>query len=432
MIPELSETEYSALKAAIRDAGRVLVPVVVASDGEVIDGKGRVRAAEELKIPDYPREVVHGLDAEARRLRRLSLNCVRRHLTAEQKREVVRATLLSMPELSNNYLGELTGVDGKTVAAVREDMESTSEIPKLTVFKGKDGKTRPRHVFTRSARETEAASQALQQLGDEAPEKLLTAREVIRKANRVESAAKRESFRPAEDVPPDALVEIHHCDFRQMPVAPGSARLIFTDPLYHREHLPLYSELAEWAKKVLQPGGLLVTYLGTSYLPEVVERLGKHLRYVWTCATMFEGQKTTIHDRHIRTGWKPFLVYSNGPYQPTDWTTDVITAPPQKKRHRYEQPELEAEFLIRRFTKEGELCLDAFCGSGPTAAVGKRRTRRCVTTAIDPNAVAIARERVRTTLVGDPLVRPTITTARMPMEDDDFEFELKSSFSLPA
>ena len=90
MIPELNETEFEALKASIREAGRILVPVVVTSDGEIIDGKGRVRAAEELKITDYPREVVHGLDAEARRLLRLSLNCVRRHLSAEQKREIVR------------------------------------------------------------------------------------------------------------------------------------------------------------------------------------------------------------------------------------------------------------------------------------------------------------------------------------------------------
>ncbi|MBY0458206.1 MAG: ParB/RepB/Spo0J family partition protein, partial [Gemmataceae bacterium] len=254
MIPDLNEAEYEVLKASIREAGRIMVPVVVASDGEVIDGKGRVRAADELKIKEYPREVVHGLDAEARRMRRLSLNCVRRHLSAEQKREIVRATLRATPDLSNNHLGELTGVDGKTVARVREELEATLTVPKLTAFRGRDGKTRPRHVYARSARETVAASEALQQLGDEAPENLLTAREVLRKAKRVGAAAERVSAQPTEVVPPDALVEIHHRDFRQMPVAPGSSRLIFTDPLYHREHLPLYSELAAWAAKVLQPG----------------------------------------------------------------------------------------------------------------------------------------------------------------------------------
>src|SRR5690606_1997359 len=114
---------------------------------------------------------------------------------------------------------------------------------------------------------------ALQTLGEAAPEKLLTAREVVRKAKRVEVARSRDYAQVGLDVPADALVQIHQCDFRNMPVAPGSARLVFTDPLYHREHLHLYSALGEWAARVLQSGGLLVTYLGTSYLPEVVARL---------------------------------------------------------------------------------------------------------------------------------------------------------------
>src|SRR4051794_35073540 len=107
MIPDLTEAEYGVLKASIREAGRIVVPVVVTSDGDIIDGKGRVRAAQEWKITDYPREVVHGLDPEVCRLLRLSLNCVRRHLSVEQKRLIVRATLQASPELSNNYLGEL-------------------------------------------------------------------------------------------------------------------------------------------------------------------------------------------------------------------------------------------------------------------------------------------------------------------------------------
>ena len=102
MIPDLNEAEYEVLKASIREAGRILVPVVKTADGEVIDGKGRVRAADELKIKDYPCEVVHGLDAEARKMLRLSLNCVRRQLSAEQKREIVKDALRATPDLSNN------------------------------------------------------------------------------------------------------------------------------------------------------------------------------------------------------------------------------------------------------------------------------------------------------------------------------------------
>ena len=102
MIPELTEPEYTALKAAIREVGRILVPVVMTGGGEIIDGKGRVRAAEELKISDYDRVIVAGLDEEGCRLHRMALNCARRQLSMEQKREVIRATLRSSPALNNS------------------------------------------------------------------------------------------------------------------------------------------------------------------------------------------------------------------------------------------------------------------------------------------------------------------------------------------
>ena len=400
-------------------------------DDEVIDGKGRVRAAAELDIKDYPREVVHGLDAEARHLMRLSLNCVRRHLSGEQKREAVRAALRSLPHLSNSYLGEMTGVSDKTVAAARAELESTSEIPTLTEFKGKDGKTRPRHLLARTPREQREATDALVRLGDDAPSKLMTAREAVRKAKRTDAATAR-ATRPVAEVPADALAQVHHCDFRRMPVEPGSARLIFTDPLYHRQHLPLYSDLAEWASMVLQSGGLLVTYLGTSFLPEVVRRLDERLRYVWTCATVFNGQKTSVFGPQIRCGWKPLLVYCNGDFEPTDWMGDVIAAPAVKRNHVYEQPEGEAEFFVRRLTWEGDLVLDPFAGSGTTAAACKRLNRRCVTTDIDPAAVATARERVAKTRVGDLLIRPKLTLAPMPPEPGDFDPVDETLTRLPA
>ncbi|MGL4424331.1 MAG: DNA methyltransferase, partial [Gemmataceae bacterium] len=430
-VPELNEGDYEVLKAAIREAGRVLVPVVVTTDGEVIDGKGRIRAADELKLKDYPREVVHGLDAEVRHLMRLSLNCARRQLSAVQKREVVRAALQSLPHLSNNYLGQMTGVSDKTVAAVREDLEATSSIPKLTQFRGKDGKTRPRHVFARNAREQREASDALVLLGDDAPTKPMTARDVTRKAKRTQAEVAR-STRDVTVLPPDGLVQIHHCDFRQMPVEPGSARLIFTDPLYHREHLPLYAELARWASKVLQPGGLLVTYLGTSFLPEVVQMLGDKLKYVWTCATLFNDQKTSVYERRVRSGWKPLLIFSNGPFQPHDWLVDVVNGVKDKQLHEYQQSATEATYFIERLTNVGDLVVDPFAGSGTTAATCKRLNRRCATADIDLVAVATARERVWKTTVGEMLLRPRVTLGALKSEPEDFDPVIESLTSLHA
>ena len=46
------------------------------------------------------------------------------------------------PDLANNWIAEILGVDDKTVKAARSRLESTSEIPKLRKLRGKDGKNR--------------------------------------------------------------------------------------------------------------------------------------------------------------------------------------------------------------------------------------------------------------------------------------------------
>jgi hypothetical protein len=50
--------------------------------------------------------------------------------------------LKATPHLANIEIARMLGVDDKTVASVRDSLESTSEIPKLDKTVGKDGKAR--------------------------------------------------------------------------------------------------------------------------------------------------------------------------------------------------------------------------------------------------------------------------------------------------
>ena len=59
----------------------------------------------------------------------MSLNVRRRHLTAEQKRDLIVALLKAAPERSDRATAKIAKVDGKTVATVRTDMERRAEIP---------------------------------------------------------------------------------------------------------------------------------------------------------------------------------------------------------------------------------------------------------------------------------------------------------------
>ena len=70
----------------------------------------------------------------------LSLNVHRRHLTAEQKRDLIAKLLKAKPEQSNRTIAEQTKTDHKTVATVRSEKESRGEIPhadKRTDSKGR-------------------------------------------------------------------------------------------------------------------------------------------------------------------------------------------------------------------------------------------------------------------------------------------------------
>jgi hypothetical protein len=72
----------------------------------------------------------------------LSLNVHRRHLTAEQKRELIAKRVKAKPEASNRQIAEQVQADHKTVGDVRSKLEATGEIPQLKKTTGKDGKAR--------------------------------------------------------------------------------------------------------------------------------------------------------------------------------------------------------------------------------------------------------------------------------------------------
>jgi hypothetical protein len=70
----------------------------------------------------------------------LSANLHRRHLTGEQKRDLIAKVLKAKPGESNRKIAKQTKADHKTVAAVRDDLESVGEIPHLEKTVGSDGK----------------------------------------------------------------------------------------------------------------------------------------------------------------------------------------------------------------------------------------------------------------------------------------------------
>lgn len=72
-----------------------------------------------------------------------SLNIHRRHLTAEQKRELIAKLIKATPKKSDRQIATATKTDHKTVASVRAEQEARGEIPHVSTRTDSKGRQQP-------------------------------------------------------------------------------------------------------------------------------------------------------------------------------------------------------------------------------------------------------------------------------------------------
>jgi hypothetical protein len=73
----------------------------------------------------------------------ISANIHRRHLTAEQKRDLMAKLIKATPDKSDRQIAETVKVDHKTVGAVRTEQEARGEIPHLETRTDSKGRQQP-------------------------------------------------------------------------------------------------------------------------------------------------------------------------------------------------------------------------------------------------------------------------------------------------
>jgi len=188
-------------------------------------------------------------------------------------------------------------------------------------------------------------------------------------------------------------------DFREVgqEVKDASADLIFTDPPYSREYLPLWEDLARLARRVLKPNGMLIAYSGQTYLPEVMRALDAHLQYYWMAAAHLSGGgNLQIRHRSILNQWKPLLMYIQKNGNPVhEWILDLVKQRPEKTHHEWEQDVDVARYYIRNLCPEHGLVVEPFCGGGTTVIACMHEDRMYWACEIDQTAADIAEQRIR-------------------------------------
>jgi hypothetical protein len=160
LFPLMSEPELRELGEDIKANG--LRSAIVMHGGKLIDGRNRLDAMElvglklelswayvnahdtsgDFSLPgrasEFASSITHFAGDPYDFV--LSANLHRRHLTSEQKRDLIARVLKAKPEASNRQIAKQVKADDKTVASVRRDLESVAEIPHLEKTVGADGK----------------------------------------------------------------------------------------------------------------------------------------------------------------------------------------------------------------------------------------------------------------------------------------------------
>lgn len=167
-------------------------------------------------------------------------------------------------------------------------------------------------------------------------------------------------------------VDIRHGDFRKVlvDIPDQSVNCILTDPPYGKKYLPLWNDLAKFAARVLRKDGLLVSYSGQLYLPQILAALSSHLDWWWMSGVIHKGAGNLTPLGHpvrkVINQFKPLLIYIPKNGSGIDYVfNDLIDGTgPEKDKHNWQQPTAEAKMLLEMFCKPNDLIIDPFAGGG--------------------------------------------------------------------
>jgi hypothetical protein len=158
IFPLVEGAEFDELVADIKAHG--LREKIDLHQGKIVEGRNRYRALQRLGIDPsadptkYFRKAIyaHTVGGEIApheqsnddRVRAyiISKNIHRRHLTVEQKRDLIAKVIAAKPEASDRQIAKQVKADHKTVAKARKKAEATGEVSPVEKRTGADGKAR--------------------------------------------------------------------------------------------------------------------------------------------------------------------------------------------------------------------------------------------------------------------------------------------------
>jgi len=185
-----------------------------------------------------------------------------------------------------------------------------------------------------------------------------------------------------------------------------SVDLVLTDPPYPNFDLftnekteDFYISIFTELYRILKKDKFLITFWSISDLPNIFRIMEKAgFNYVWQVINYIKN----ADKNHIRVGFNHYnsaLIFEKGRAKRVEQIRDVIEDVISSiKRKEIQHPTPKGlkvvESLIKFSTKEGDVVLDPFLGSGTTMIASKNLKRNCIGIEINHEYIEIAKKRL--------------------------------------
>ena len=377
---------------------RLLCPIAVTKDGLLIHGARRVKAytqafPEATTIPCYVIEVPIKENGE------IDENLVRKDFMVEELLAIKKYRESLEPNLQGmrTDLGQLRGKIPTSSTAKRRDER---------IAKGTGYSYKSLHKLEQIAVASKAYPESFEGLLDRIDKGMK-----INKAWKlVQNYKKRDELKaePKLSLPQNCKLIFGDCRSEDKQIPDCSVDMIFTDPLYYQEELPLFGWLGRFGLRVLKPGGSLMTLVPHYALPQIFhlmqDSMTQGLKYIHAHAIFHRGAAAIQKSAQVFVGWKPILefVKGDGKLRTPDFIMRdcvVVSHPPDKALHQCEQSPIEASHFIAKRTVEGDTIVDPFLGSASFGVAALKLKRRFIGIEKEQAAFNIAEDRIRRTIL---------------------------------
>ena len=423
LFPEASPEEYLDILASIEEIGQQ-EPIGV-KDGQIFDGRNRLRACRELGIE--PRFFELGDDVDPLKYV-LAKNLARRHLDASQRAVIAyKLSAWSKPGGDRRSEAYRKGVDQSAILPDGFTQEQSAKLlavsPRSVRQAGKviseDSPVVPalRHAVEAAGERRVNVSDAAKVVDQPAAVQEQALDRVLRGASKTISSAVRQIQREAMEAteaealesnlakPVDETITLHRSSVSDLSelVAPASVDAIITNPPNNPQDLPVYSDLAAFAAHALKPDGVMVVMNNAMLLPQVLEGLN-HPDLKWISEFDLQHQRVSVGG--VAPYWislrrRSLLIYGKPGFK-LNGVDNVIALPTSdelpEEQLRRQWLDMAMALIVERFVRPGQVVCDPIPLDKASSALAVRK-HGCYFIGADKDEVNL--ERIKRSLARD-------------------------------